>query len=59
MQSIGQTSMHKPHRVQLHESIANSLPSVAMAFSGQISLQESHEMQVLLISNVLIIYKTF
>jgi hypothetical protein len=48
--------MQSPQVEQDHVSMTYSSPSVMIAFSGQISLQESQLMHVLLITSCLIIF---
>lgn len=50
MQSTGQTSRQALHKVQDQVSTMYSTPLLRMAFSGQISLQLSHEIQSVFIS---------
>jgi hypothetical protein len=50
MQSAGQTSTQALHRVHDQVSMTYSKPFFKMAFSGQISLQLSQEIQSVLIS---------
>jgi hypothetical protein len=50
MQSTGQTSIHALHKVQDHVSTTYSDPFFKIAFSGQINLQLSQEIQSVFIS---------
>jgi hypothetical protein len=50
MQSTGQTSIQALHNVQAQDSTTYDVPFFRIAFSGQIKLQLSQEIQSVLIS---------